>query len=119
METEVIITGLEGIFTTIAGSWGSWFFARKKYDSEVDSNLIRNMQESLEFYKQLSDDNKERLNKILDRNAELESELNELRKQMLKLATLVCTNLACQARQNECKESITKLDGNKGLPEYI
>lgn len=40
MEVETLITGGIGILTTIVGSWSSWIFARKKYNTEVDSNLI-------------------------------------------------------------------------------
>ena len=58
---EVLTTGIIGLFTTIVSGWTSWIFARKKYNSEVDSQVITNMKESLDFYKQLSDDNKERL----------------------------------------------------------
>ena len=62
---EVLITAIGGILATLIGSWASWFFTRKKYNSEVDNNQIKNMQESLEFYKQLSDDNKRRLEEVL------------------------------------------------------
>ena len=56
-------------------------FHKKKYNTEVDSNLINNMQESLDFYMKLSDDNKERLEEVLKRNEQLESELDALKKQ--------------------------------------
>ena len=55
--TEVI-TIIGGIVASIISGWGSWFFARKKYNSEVDNTLIENMQKSLDFYMKLSDDNK-------------------------------------------------------------
>ena len=60
MNSEIIIA-LIGVVTTIAGSWVSYFFTRKKYYSEVDSTVIENMKQSLEFYTKLSDDNKVRL----------------------------------------------------------
>jgi hypothetical protein len=65
---DVIITGLVGLISTIVSGWVSWFFARKKYNSEVDNNLIHNMQESLEFYKNFADDAKLRLDEVLERN---------------------------------------------------
>ena len=71
MDMEIIITGFVGLVTTIASSLISWALARKKYNSEVDNNLIRNMQESLEFYKRLSDDNKLRLEEALERDINL------------------------------------------------
>ena len=101
MEIETLITGGIGILTTIVGSWSSWIFARKKYNTEVDSNLIQNMQESLDFYRKLSDDNRERLEIILRRNEELESEVKELRNQLFSLMSSICTDLSCQIRRRE------------------
>jgi len=67
MSSELIIA-LIGIASTIVSGWTSWFFTRKKYNSEVDNSVIANMKESLDFYKQLSDDNRERLEEVLRRN---------------------------------------------------
>ena len=53
IDLGILITGGIGVVTTIASGWASWFFARKKYNSEVDNQLIKNMNESLEFYKKL------------------------------------------------------------------
>lgn len=75
IDLGILITGGVGIITTVISGWTSWFFARRKYNSEVDNNLIENMQQSLEFYKKLSDDNKNRLDEVLKRNAELEQEM--------------------------------------------
>lgn len=81
MNLEILITGCIGLITTFVSGWISWFFTRKKYNTEVDNNLINNMQESLDFYMKLSDDNKERLEEVLKRNEQLESELDALKKQ--------------------------------------
>lgn len=56
--TEILITGGVGVVTSIISGWASWMLARRKYNSEVDGNLIANMEKSLEFYEKLSDDNK-------------------------------------------------------------
>lgn len=99
----IILTGVVGIITTILGAWASWFFARKKYNSEVDAQMIANMRESLEFYKHLSDDNKERLSQVLiqnkeilaqnaqllEQNAKLEKEVQELKEQVAILSSKV------------------------------
>lgn len=99
IDLGILITGGVGIITTIISGWTSWFFARRKYNSEVDNNLIENMQQSLEFYKKLSDDNKNRLDEVLKRNAELEQEIRDLRKQMFSLMNSICTDLTCQLRK--------------------
>lgn len=99
IDLGILITGGVGIITTVISGWTSWFFARRKYNSEVDNNLIENMQQSLEFYKKLSDDNKNRLDEVLRRNAELEQEIKDLRKQMFSLMDSICTDLTCQLRK--------------------
>lgn len=99
IDLGILITGGVGIITTVISGWTSWFFARRKYNSEVDNNLIENMQQSLEFYKKLSDDNKNRLDEVLKRNAELEQEIKDLRKQMFSLMNSICTGLTCQLRR--------------------
>lgn len=99
IDLGILITGGVGIITTVISGWTSWFFARRKYNSEVDNNLIKNMQQSLEFYKKLSDDNKNRLDEVLKRNTELEQEIRDLRKQMFSLMNSICTDLTCQLRK--------------------
>lgn len=99
IDLGILITGGVGIITTVISGWTSWFFARRKYNSEVDNNLIENMQQSLEFYKKLSDDNKNRLDEVLKRNAELEQEIKDLRRQMFSLMNSICTDLTCQLRK--------------------
>ena len=99
IDLGILITGGVGIITTVISGWTSWFFARRKYNSEVDNNLIKNMQQSLEFYKKLSDDNENRLDEILKRNEELEQEIRDLRKQMFSLMNSICTDLTCQLRK--------------------
>lgn len=99
MDISILITGGVGLLTTIISSWTTWFFARRKYNSEVDSNLINNMKESLDFYEKLSNDNRERLEEVLKRNAELEQEVGELRKQLFNLMSSICTDLTCQLRK--------------------
>lgn len=89
---DILITAGVGILTTIISGWVTYFFTRKKYNSEVDKNLINNMQESLEFYTKLSDDNSRRLQDILteydklrEQFEEVLSENNSLRIEVVKL----------------------------------
>lgn len=99
VDLGILITGGVGIITTVISGWTSWFFARRKYNSEVENNLIENMQQSLEFYKKLSDDNENRIDEVLRRNAELKQEIRDLRKQMFSLMNSICTDLTCQLRK--------------------
>ena len=94
-----------GIITTIVSSFVSWFFAKRKYNAEVDNNLIANMQESLEFYKSLADDNKVRLDSVLQENAELRKEIHELRtEQQMLMSVLAKDGLQKLVENNEPEE---------------
>ena len=67
------------------------------------------MKESLDFYRQLSDDNKSRLEEVLKRNDELEEEVKKLRDQMFTLMSQICLDLSCKIRQrNIFNETETK-----------
>ena len=101
IDTGILITGAVGVVSSIISAWTSWFFARKKYNSEVDNNLIENMQNSLNFYKQLSDDNRKRLEDVLKRNEELDKEIQDLRKQLFNLMSSICVDLTCQVRKRD------------------
>ena len=107
IDLGILITGGVGLITSIVSSWTAWFFARKKYNSEVDLNLVEKMEKSLEFYRNLSDDNRARLEEITERNTELEKEVAELRKQVLNLTMNICMDLTCSNRIKE----ITKRNG--------
>lgn len=107
IDLGILITGGVGLITSIVSSWTAWFFARKKYNSEVDLNLVEKMEKSLEFYRNLSDDNRARLEEITERNNELEKEVAELRKQVLNLTMNICMDLTCSNRIKE----ITKRNG--------
>ena len=95
---DVLITGFIGLISSIITGWASWFITRKKYNAEVDQTLVQNMKSSLDFYKQLSDDNRERLQEVLKRNDELEEEIKKLRDQMFSIMSQICLSVQCPAR---------------------
>lgn len=99
IDTGIIVTAVVGIITTFASGWTAWFFTRKKYDAEVDNSLLENLQKSLDFYRNLSDDNRQRLETVLERNSKLEEEVLDLRKQVNDLTMSICLNLTCKVRQ--------------------
>lgn len=101
IDFSLLITGGVGILTSIISSWTTWFFTKKKYNAEVDGALLDNMKESLNFYKELSEDNKRRLEDVLDRNKQLEKEVSDLRRQVTAMLSTICTDLTCMHRINK------------------
>lgn len=80
-------TAVAGVVATVITGFTTWIFTKKRYNAEVDNNLINNMQESLEFYKTLADDNKRRLEEVLVENADLRKEVGDLREQVSRLTS--------------------------------
>lgn len=92
---EILIATIPSLVTGVT----TWFLTRKKYAAEVGNSLIDGMDKSLDFYKKLSTDNKERLDDMIKRNNELEEEVAELKNQIYILMENICINLTCTFRQ--------------------
>lgn len=86
MVSELIIGGV-GILTTAASGFFSYLFTKKKYYTEVDHNVIENLEKSLKFYEELSKHNQEKLKDLVEENKSLRSEIDDLRKQVQALTT--------------------------------
>ena len=86
---ELIIGGVVTVVTTTIGSVVTYLVTRKKYKAEVDNNVISNMDDSLEFYKKLSDDTNKRLDDILKKNNELIASNESLEKEVKQLKVTV------------------------------
>ena len=95
---EIIILIITNILAPVITGFATWLMAKRKYNSEVDNTVIENMKNSLEFYKQLSDDNRERLSRVLEKNEQLEREVSDLKTQMLNLTLNICMDLTCKRR---------------------
>ena len=98
---DILITGAVGLVSTIVSGWVSWIFARKKYNTEVDSNYIKNLQEALSTYDSIIAHNKTEIEQLMKKNDLLEKEVSELRTQMLNLTMNICMNLTCANRVRE------------------
>lgn len=112
---EILVTAGCGLITTVISGWTSWVFAKRKYNAEVDGNLISNMQQTLEFYEHLCNDNKTRLaevieekknlrkdlDKVSEENRKLKNDVDDLKSQMLKITTSICYDLSCQIRKKD------------------
>lgn len=118
MSNEVIIA-LIGVFASVVSGWASWFFTRKKYNSEVDSTVINNLKEALNVYKDISDDNTRRLNEALERNKQLEEEVRDLRNQVFELMNSICYDLSCAYRSKlpKTNEMVKKANKTKETKE--
>lgn len=111
MIENLIIAGV-GVLSTGASAWISHHITKKKYDVEIDTNVIANLKESLKFYEELTTHNKEKLQELVEENKTLRSEIEELRKQLLEISTNLYLDSSFQNRKKirETQIANTKKD---------
>ena len=111
IDIGIIITGGIGIVTTIVSGWTSWFFARKKYYTEVDSNEIENLKKSLEFYENIVKDNNQKLQFYINLSEENRVEVYRLKGIIHRLLNNSCLDNTCIKRQFYTEDQIKDILG--------
>lgn len=111
IDIGIIITGGIGIVTTIVSGWVSWFFARKKYYTEVDSNEIENLKKSLEFYENIVKDNNQKLQFYINLSEENRVEVYRLKGIIHRLLNNSCLDNTCIKRQFYTEDQIKDILG--------
>ena len=111
IDVGILITGAVGLVTTIVSGWTSWFFARKKYNTEVDSNEIENLKKSLEFYENIVKDNNKKLAFYIDLAENNIVEVYRLKGVIHRLLNNSCLDNGCIKRQFYTEEQIRDILG--------
>lgn len=99
LHTDVLITGIIGMVSTISTGWVSWFFARKKYNTEVEANEIENLKKSLDFYEKIIKDNNSKLQLYIEMTDKNNKEVYRLKSIVYKILNKSCLDSACIKRQ--------------------
>lgn len=111
IDVGILITGGIGLVTTVVSGWTSWFFARKKYNTEVDSNEIENLKKSLEFYESIVKDNNKKLQFYIDLAENNRIEVYRLRGVIHRLLNNSCLDDGCIKRKFYTEEQIREILG--------
>lgn len=111
IDVGILITGAVGLVTTIVSGWTSWFFARKKYNTEVDSNEIENLKKSLEFYESIVKDNNKKLQFYIDLAENNRVEVYRLKGIIHRLLNNSCLDNGCIKRKFYTEEQIREILG--------
>lgn len=98
--TEIIIA-LIGVLSTVTSSIVTFALAKKKYNAEVDNQVIDNLKESLSFYMKLCDDNSKRLDEYCEEDRILRKQVGEMKMQLIRIMGYVCYNTTCKLRTLE------------------
>lgn len=116
IDAGVLITGGIGLITTVVSGWTSWFFARKKYNTEVDSNEIENLKKSLEFYEKIVRDNNKKLQFYIDLAENNRVEVYRLKGIIHRLLNNSCLDDGCIKRKFYTEEQIREILGEVAPP---
>lgn len=111
IDVGILITGGIGLVTTIVSGWTSWFFARKKYNTEVDSNEIENLKKSLEFYESIVKDNNKKLQFYIDLAENNRIEVYRLKGVIHRLLNNSCLDSGCIKRKFYTEDQIREILG--------
>ena len=107
MTSEIIIT-LVGLFCTTVSSIVTFILTRRKYNTEVDSQQIENMEKSFDAYKKMMEETLEAQKKLMETTVNglnnkvetLEKENDFLRKQVDSLRTQMIQFLGVKFNAN-------------------
>lgn len=111
IDTDVLVTGCIGIVASIISGWTSWFFTRKRYNTEVDSNEIANLKKSLEFYEDIVKDNNKKLAFYINLAENNRVEVYRLKGIIHRLLNNSCLDNGCVKRQFYTEEQIRDILG--------
>lgn len=88
MASEVLVA-LVGLFCTTVSSIVTFILTRRKYNTEVDSQQIKNVDDSFEVYKKVMNEalatQNEKIELLQKENDSLRKQVNELQKQMINM----------------------------------
>ena len=115
IDVGILITGTVGLVTTVVSGWTSWFFARKKYNTEVDSNEIENLKKSLEFYESIVKDNNKKLQFYIDLAEDNRIEVYRLKGVIHRLLNNSCLDNGCIKRKFYTEEQIREILGDLAI----
>lgn len=102
MATE-ITAALTGVFCTIISSIVTFIMTRRKYNTEVDSQQIKNMSDSFDLYKKMQQETSKAQNDKIDRlqneNNDLRLQVSQLQMQMINILGSICLDSTCKLRK--------------------
>lgn len=111
---EQITMAVVGLFCTLLSSIITFLLTKKRYNAEVDSQQIENMNKSFDLYKNMMEENFNAQNKKLENiksessekikalqseNSELRQQVSQLQMQMINILGSICLDSTCKLRK--------------------
>lgn len=96
--TDYIITPLVSTLMSLITAVVTHILTKRRYHTEVDGSVIANMSESLAFYKAICDDNKKRLDDVINKSNSMQTEIDRLRAYITSMLCVTCDINNCTQR---------------------
>lgn len=108
----VVLTAIIGVVTSFCSSLITWLFTKRKYNAEVDTVNLSNIESAIEIYKAMVLDLGKKLDvygKIIDKN---KADLIRVKNVVVRMMGKICTVESCKNRcpySSEETEALLKL----------
>ena len=106
-----LIAGIVTLGTNLATGIVTWLLARRKYNTEVDSNEIENLKKSLECYEDIVRDNNRKLQFYIKLAEDNRVEVYRLKGIIHRLLNNSCLDNICTKRQFYTEDQIRDILG--------
>lgn len=106
-----LIAGIVTLVTNLTTGVVTWLLARRKYNTEVDSNEIENLKKSLEFYEDIVRDNNKKLQFYIKLSEDNRVEVYRLKGIIHRLLNNSCLDNVCTKRQFYTEDQIRDILG--------
>lgn len=120
-----LISTLVGLFCTIITSIVTFFLTRKKYNSEVESQQIQNLNDAFNLYKKTMEDSMASQNQgyeatikalnakvdiLQEENSDLRKQVSQLQMEMINILGTICLDTTCKMRKVNISAKKNKQD---------
>mgnify|MGYP002515849597 FL=1 len=87
--SELLITIVTAVISSAASGWAGWFFARRKYNAEVESNDLQNLRDRVQVVNDIVDTLKTELDRLNTENSKLREENDLMDRKITNLTTII------------------------------
>ncbi len=116
-----IISTIVGLFCTIVTSVVTFLLTRRKFNSEVDAQQIKNMSDSFDTYKKMMETNlatqketmevvimsqNQKIDLLQKENDSLKTQVSQLQQQMINILGSICLDATCKLRKMDFQSDV-------------
>ena len=116
-----IISAIVGLFCTIITSVVTFLLTRRKFNSEVDAQQIKNMSDSFDTYKKMMETNlatqketmevvimsqNQKIDLLQKENDSLKTQVSQLQQQMINILGSICLDATCKLRKMDFQSDV-------------